>query len=61
MVIGPRGTGKSALVRGLAVESNLPVVWVTPARLVTEFASRMATGLNYYYDTALRFQPSLRK
>jgi AAA+ superfamily predicted ATPase len=59
-VTGPRGTGKSALVRGLALEGDLPVVWITPARLASEFSSRMAAGLSRYCDMALRLQPSIR-
>jgi hypothetical protein len=60
IVTGPRGTGKSALVRGLALEGDLPVVWVTPARLASEFSSRMTVGLSRYCDMALRLQPSIR-
>ncbi|ELR11601.1 ATPase, AAA domain containing protein [Acanthamoeba castellanii str. Neff] len=59
IVTGPRGTGKSALVRGLALEGDLPVVWITPARLASEFSSRMAAGLSRYCDVALRLQPSI--
>jgi AAA+ superfamily predicted ATPase len=59
-VTGPRGTGKSALVRGLALEGDLPVVWITPARLASEFSSRMAAGLSRYCDMVLRLQPSIR-